>query len=135
VGQAFGTTFSAGTEHDTNATPSATEAEEVACDFAGTGGWMATVTVRCCPCGDNDEQSDESEAQSLGETTTSVSGVGDGAFWAAPGADAGILSNAYTLNVFKGADLYILVNVLTPSGTAAPLTGATQVAQTVLTAL
>jgi hypothetical protein len=135
VGQAFGTTFSAGTEHDTNTTPSATEAEEVACDFAGTGGWTATVTVRCCPCADNDEQTDESEAQSLGETTTPVTGVGDEAFWAAPGADAGLLSNAYTLNVLKGADLYILVNVLTPSGTAPPLTGATSVAQTVLGAL
>jgi hypothetical protein len=94
-----------------------------------------SITVRCCPCGDNDEASVESADHLLGNTTTSVSGVGDEAFWAAPGAEAGFLSNAYTLNVFKGADLYVLVNVLTPSGTAAPLTGATQVAQTVLSAL
>jgi hypothetical protein len=135
VGQAFGTTFSPGTESDVNKTPTTSEAEEVQCTFAGTNGWNVMVTVRCCPCDDNEPQSIESESQLLGETTSSVSGVGDTAFWAAPDVDAGGLSNAYTLYAFVGQSTMVSVNVTTPSGTSAPLSGAEKVANGVIGAL
>ena len=132
VGQAFGVTFSAGTENDVNKTPSASEAEEVQCTFVGTGGWNVMVIVRCCPCDDNEPQSIESEAQTLDETTSNVSGVGDTAFWAAPSGDAGVLSNAYTLYAFVGQSTMVSVNVTTASGATAPLPGAEQVAESVI---
>jgi hypothetical protein len=135
VGQAFGTAFDAGTESDPNPTPSPTLAEEVQCAFAGTDGWNVSVSVRCCPCNDNDPQSVESEDQTLGEATTAVSGIGDTAFWAAPGPDAGFLSNAYTLNAFVGASLYVTVNVTTPPSTPDPEMGAETIAKAVVSGL
>jgi hypothetical protein len=105
----------------------------VQCAFSGAGGWNVSVTVRCCPCDDNDPQSIEGEDSYVGQQSSPVTGVGDTAFWNTP-ADGG-LANAYGLYAFKGQSTMILVNVVAPSGTAAPLSGAEQVAKDVLSAL
>lgn len=135
VGNAFGSTFSAGTESDPNAVPSADKAELVQCNFAGTGAWNVQVTVRCCPCDDNDPQSLEAEDPYVGQTSSAVTGVGDSAFWNVPTPDGGGVPNGYALYSFVGQSTMVVVNVTTPSGTAPPLTGAEQIAKGVIGAL
>jgi hypothetical protein len=132
AGQAFGTTFADGIEYDTSLTASAAQAEVVGCRYKGTGGWDVLTSVRYCPCGDNDPATTEQAAQSIGEVTSAVDGVGDSAFWAAPGPKAGVLDHTYQLNAFVGADLYVIVTVTTPDTAKTALDGATVAARSIL---
>jgi hypothetical protein len=135
VSTAFGATFSAGMEMDANTTPSDSEAELVACNFSGPSYSSVNVSVRCCPCGDNTPAADQSEAAMLYDVSP-VTGVGDSAFWGAPIVDAGgIPLDAYALNVFVGADLYVIVSINNPPSGVDPLAGAKQIASTVLAGL
>jgi len=135
VGTALGATFGAGTEADTNPTPSDSEAELVACNYAGANNYSVSVSVRCCPCGDNEPSTVEAEAKMF-SVVSDVSGVGDSAFWQSPITDAGgIVLDYYSLNVFVGADFYVIVTVNNPPAGVDPLAGAKQIATTVLAGL
>jgi hypothetical protein len=135
VSTAFSATFAAGVEDDVNKTPSDSAAELVGCNYQGATDMSATVMIRCCPCGDNTPDAVKAEAAML-SVVTDVSGIGDSAFWQTPITDAGgLVIDAYTLNVFVGADFYVTVSIDNPPAGVDPLDGAKQIAAAVLAGL
>jgi hypothetical protein len=138
VTAATGTKFGAGMENDI-ASPTAASAERVMCNYATgkTTDPVVTSQVRCCPCGDNRPGSVAEAFGGAGMTVTTVSGVGDSAFWVAPIADAG-LPNIDQLIVFVGADLQVVITVSAPMGQTFsfdPLAAAEQMAMVAVSRL